>query len=155
MQKNVIKFLAVFVALICIFYFFRKTQLKKGQDEQTTEVEMAYETSLPDDFYPFYDQYHTDSTFQMNRTLFPLKGIAKSADTTKIAEDVMWKADEWILHKPFDSHNGTFERVFTNIGGVITESISANEGLFTLEKRYAKLGGEWHLIYYQELIMIG
>lgn len=154
MLKNVIKFLALFLALICIFYFFKKTQSESHKETKAVNSEeVMYETSLPDDFHSFYDQYHTDSLFQMNRTLFPLKGIAKSQDTTKVAEEILWQSDQWAIHKPFDSQNGTFERTFTNIGGIITESISANNGLFTLEKRYAKLGGEWHLIYYQELLM--
>lgn len=117
--------------------------------------ELVYENSLPDDFHKFYDLYHTDSIFQLEHTIFPLKGLARSADTTKIAEEVLWQKEDWIQHKPFNDQNGTFERTFTNIGGIITEYISANEGLFSLEKRYAKLGEDWFLIYYQELLMHG
>ena len=54
-----------------------------------------------------------------------------------------------------NDHNGTFERTFTNLEGIVTEKISARDGLFTMEKRYAKLDGIWHLIYYQDLIMHG
>ena len=155
MQKNLIKYIALFVAIVCAFYFFKKIQMKDGNDTKELIAEEIYESSLPDDFHLFYDKYHTDSTFQMSRTFFPLKGLAKSVDSTKIAEETLWQEDQWILHKPFDSQNGTFERTFTNIGGIISETISANQGLFTLEKRYAKLNGEWHLIYYQELLMHG
>lgn len=155
MQKNVVKYLILFVALICVFYFFKKMQYKNHNNPNVLLTEEQYETSLPEDFHIFYDKYHTDSIFQMNRTMFPLKGISRSKDSTKIAEEVLWEKDQWIIHKAFDSQNGTFERTFTNIGGIITETITANEGLFTLEKRYAKLGGEWHLIYYQELLMNG
>lgn len=154
MQKNVIKFIALFVALVCVFYFARKMQQPKIEQAVTTE-EVQYETSLPDDFHTFYDQFHTDSVFQMNRIIFPLKGMAKSADSTKIAEEIMWEKSDWILHKPYDNHNGTFERVFTNINGIVSEQITAQGGLFSLEKRYAKLDDEWHLIYYQELLMHG
>ena len=155
MRKNLIKYLALLIALICVFYFFKKIQSKGDNKTNEFVAEEIYKPSLSDDFHTFYDKYHTDSIFQMNRTIFPLKGLAKSLDTTKIAEDILWQKDQWILHKPFDNQNGTFERTFTNIGGIITETISANEGLFTLKKRYAKLRGEWHLIYYQELLMNG
>lgn len=155
MRKNLIKYLALLIAIICVFYFFKKIQLKDTNNSQVLTAEENYESSLPEDFHIFYDKYHTDSTFQMNRTFFPLEGLAISADTTKIAEKVFWQQGQWKLHKPFDSQSGTFQRVFTNIGGIITESISANEGMFTLEKRYAKLSGDWHLIYYQELLMKG
>jgi len=155
MRKNLIKYLALLIALICVFYFIKKIQSTGHIKTNEFAAEQIYQSSLPDDFYVFYDKYHTDSIFQLNRTLFPLKGLSKSLDTTKVAEEILWQQDQWILHKPFDNQNGTFERTFTNIGGIITETISANGGLFTLVKRYAKLRGDWHLIYYQELLMHG
>lgn len=156
MLKNIIKFLALFLGFLCVFFFLKKMQNPTIQNSETVTLEdNVYEKSLPDDFHKFYNQYHTDSTFQLERTLFPLKGLAQSTDSTKIAEEVMWQKENWVLHKPFNDQNGTFERTFTNVGGIITESISANEGMFTLEKRYAKLEEKWHLIYYQELLMLG
>lgn len=155
MQKNILKFIGVFVSLVCIFYFFNKIQNKSIDHPDKPEQTTIHQASLPEDFHEFYDQFHTDSIFQLERIIFPLKGLASSTDTTQIAEEVSWQRRNWILHKPFDNHNGTFERVFTNIGGIISEQISASNGLFTLEKRYAKLSGEWHLIYYQELLMNG
>ena len=155
MQKNLIKYLALLIALICVFYFYKKIQTNVDNNAREFVEEEIYESSLPDDFHIFYDKFHSDSSFQMNRILFPLKGQTKAIDSTKIAQEIFWQQNQWILHKPFDSQHGTFERIFTNIGGIITETISANEGLFTLEKRYAKLSGDWHLIYYQELLMNG
>ncbi len=155
MQKNIFKILILFTALICVFFFFKKIQSNSKDIPDVLVNEDLYESSLPNDFHTFYNQYHTDSLFQMERTVFPLKGLAKSTDSTKIAEEIMWQKNNWILHRPYDSQNGTFERTFTNIEGIISEKISANNGFFTLEKRYVKLSGEWHLIFYQELLMRG
>lgn len=155
MQKNIVKFLFLFIALTCIFFFVQKMRSSKSPVPTLPNVESNYEQKLPDDFHAFYDSYHSDSTFQMERTLFPLNGLTQSSDSTKVAEEVVWQKEEWILHKPFDSQNGTFERTFTNIEGIITEYISANNGMFSLEKRYARLAGQWHLIYYQEMLMHG
>lgn len=155
MQKNIFKLLALLIALICVFLFIKKIQNPNTEIPDVIVNEEVYENSLPDDFHTFYDHFHTDSTFQLERTQFPLSGLAKSTDSTKVAEEIKWQKNDWIIHRPFDNQNGTFERVFTNIGGIISEQISANNGLFTLEKRYAKLSGEWHLIYYQELLMHG
>ena len=130
-------------------------QVQKNSSTNHQSDDVVYENSLPEDFHKFYNQYHTDSLFQLEHTVFPLKGLARSADTTKVAEEIFWERENWIQHKPFNDQNGTFERTFTNIGGIISEQITANEGLFSLEKRYAKLSGEWHLIYYQELLMHG
>jgi len=155
MQKNIFKFLALSITLIIVFLFLRRIQNKASKIDNTQVEELAYSETLPQDFHEFYDQYHTDSIFQLERTVFPLKGVAKATDSTMVADEIMWQKEDWILHKPYNNHNGTFDRVFTNIGGIISEQISANNGLFTLEKRYAKLNGGWHLIYYQELLMNG
>jgi len=154
MQKKILRFLLLFVVILVVFLFLRKFQA----DTQSVEVvsqEVNYERKLPEDFYAFYNQFHSDSLFQMQHIIFPLKGVAKPSDSTMTAQSVLWQQDDWVLHKPFNDHNGTFERVFTNVEGIVSEHISANNGLFTIEKRYTKLSGEWHLIYYQELIMMG
>lgn len=113
------------------------------------------ESALPADFHAFYDQFLTDSLYQMSHISFPLQGIKKSQDTTKVGEEGIWQPEDWKLHKPFNDFGGTFERSFTNDSGIVTEYITGNGGMFSLEKRYAKLAGEWHLIYYQDLLMHG
>ena len=149
MQKSVFKFLALFFAFLCIFYFARKVIFNQGTSA-TADSQVQFQQSLPDDFHDFYNQFHTDSVYQLEHIIFPLKGFGKIIDEWE-AQDLHWQKEGWKIHKPFDSQDGAFERVFTNVGGMVTEMIS--NGLFTMEKRYAKLGGEWHLIYYQELVM--
>ena len=155
MLKSAVKFILLFIAFLCIFYVGRKVFLDKKSVPEAIEANpVEAEQSLPKDFHTFYDQFHTDSLFQMERIVFPLKGIGKLSDTSSIAQEIMWQREDWVLHKPFN-RDGSFERVFTNISGIITEYISSTNGMFSMEKRYAKLGGEWHLIYYQELLMTG
>lgn len=155
MQKNIFKFLSLFVALTCVFFFVKKMSSSKTSNPPEVHVEENYEQQLPDDFHSFYDKFHTDSIFQLERTQFPLKGLTQSSDSTKVADEILWQKEDWQLHRPFDNQGGTFERTFSNLQGIVSEYISANNGLFSLEKRYAKLAGKWHLIYYQEMIMHG
>lgn len=154
MQKNIFKFVAVFFAVMCAFFFFKKIT-NPTITANYEVVEQAQEMTLPDDYHTFYDMFHSDSVYQMERIVFPLAGLTQSKDSAQIAESIQWTAQDWRIHKPFDSQNGTFERVFTITGGVITETITANGGLFSINKRYAKLNGEWYLIYYQDLLMNG
>ena len=154
MQKNLVKTILVLIALSCAFLFYKKIKVDQPKIEVEEEVN-ASENSLPSDFHAFYDQFHTDSTFQMSRVVFPLTGVVQVGDTVLTLVEKQWLKDEWILHKPFDNHGGTFERSFTNTGGIISETIIGNGGMFSLEKRYSKLAGEWHLIYYQGLMMHG
>lgn len=156
MQKNLFRIILALLVLSSVFIFLKKINSNNPQEtDRSVSEEVVYENRLPDDFHDFYNQFHTDSIFQMSRIVFPLKGIAQSDDTTKVIENISWLEDEWILHRPFDDQGGTFEREFINTANIITEKISANGGLFALEKRYAKLGGKWHLIFYQELLMLG
>ena len=127
-------------------------------DQAKTEISAEVDTSeksLPADFYGFYDQFHTDSLFQMSHIVFPLSGVTQEGDTLLTLVATQWLENDWTLHKPFDNHGGTFERNFTNNKGIITETIIGNGGMFSLEKRYSKLAGEWHLIWYQGLVMHG
>ena len=144
----------VLVALSCAFLFYKKITI----DQPITEVvtnETHSENSLPDDFHTFYDRFHTDSIFQMDRVMFPLAGVVQEGDSLLTLVEKQWLKKEWKIHKPFDNHGGTFERTFTNTGGIITETIVGNGGMFSLEKRYSKLAGDWYLIYYQGFVMHG
>lgn len=107
---------------------------------------------LSEDFESFYEKFHTDTVFQMRSIIFPLEGMPTRADSTIIIPpDFRWQKKNWLVHKPFDDMNGTFSRSFLNFNSIIIEKISDNSGLYTMERRFAKLGGEWHLIYYKEL----
>ncbi|MEE9439932.1 MAG: hypothetical protein V3V14_13075 [Saprospiraceae bacterium] len=117
------------------------------------KVEQGKRT-LPSDFYSFYDNFHSDSIFQLDHILFPLQGMGANIDSAGIYPKT-WQQETWKLHRAFNNQAGTFERSFTNVNGIITEFISANGGLFSMEKRYTKLNNSWHLIYYKELTMNG
>ncbi len=153
MQKNLIKAIFILLALSCIFFFYKKisTQTQTNTVEEETEVV----NSLPSDFHDFYNRFHTDSTYQMNRISFPLAGLAQEGDSILVMVEKNWNTNDWKIHKPFDDHNGTFERTFTNINGIITENIVGNGGMFSIQKRYSKLANQWYLIFYQDLMMHG
>lgn len=157
MLQNLIKvFIAVLVISTAFFFISKKcNQTTTSVAQEATGEPTVGETTLPDDFYAFYDQFHVDSTYQWDHISFPLTGIGMKRDTSNTVIQKTWTAAQWDRHGPFNSQDGLFTRTFTNINGLITEVQSARGGMFTLEKRYAKLAGKWHLIYYQELLMQG
>jgi hypothetical protein len=105
--------------------------------------------SLPEDFEQFFDKFHSDSLFQLEHIQFPLEGAKQASGTNvDLMIPVTWYADDWIIHKPFDSHQGTFERNYYLIGSVVVEKIKDRGGFFAMERRFARLDGEWTLIYY-------
>lgn len=94
---------------------------------------------IPEDFVPFYQAFHSDSLYQMEHILFPLKG---QSDSTQ------WSQADWVMHHPIDNSSGEFRRSLDNFQGIIIETITHDKGLFNMVRRFAKLGDDWHLIYY-------
>ena len=113
---------------------------------ETLEEEIA----IPEDFYSFYDRFHTDSLFQMDHILFPLAGVPAEVELRN--EDWTWNRESWMMHHTFDD-KGTFNRNWYAINSVIIEKISDSSGRFTMERRWTKMGSEWTLIYYKEMGM--
>ena len=116
----------------------------KNKGSETTATEIA----IPDDFYAFYDQFHSDSMYQMQHIIFPLDGIP--AEENLRSGDWNWKKDDWVMHRPFDS-KGTFKQQWYSINSIIIEKISDSSGRFTMERRWARMGEEWNLIFYKEM----
>ena len=105
------------------------------------------------EFIEFYDKFGADSIFQLAQIVFPLQGTRRKVDSLDIVpEDFTWKQDGWVLHKPYDDKNETFQRSLTDFKGtVVIENIETENGQYSMERRFAKLSSGWHLIYYREL----
>ncbi len=146
-----IKYFILFVAITILGLLFFYGQAKnKAKNAAHTPEDLSQ--GIPDDFLAFYNQFHEDSVFQMTRINFPLKGI-KAIENIGGGESYSYSQDEWIIHKPFDDMGGTFSRSFEEFSGIVVETMLANEGQFRSVRRWAKLGDEWHLIFYQPMGM--
>jgi hypothetical protein len=141
----------VLAAISSAFLFYDKIKFNQPNIEVVEEVNES-KNNIPHDFIEFYNNFHADSTFQMSRIVFPLAGLVQEGDSILTLVEMQWQKEDWKIHKPFNNYNGTFERNFINNSGLISETLIGNEGMFSLEKRYSKLAGEWHLIYYQGII---
>lgn len=104
------------------------------------------------EFMQFYDQFLTDSIFQMERVLFPLEGIPANVDSETLAKDFRWTPENWQLHRPFEFEGSDFEQKFIPFDeDLIIERIRHNSGAYASERRFAKIEGKWYLIYYAGL----
>lgn len=104
---------------------------------------------LPADFEVFFQKFHTDSLYQMEHIIFPLEGhIRVMENQIEIINPIKWEKEGWIMHKPFNDHGGTFEQKYLMTDDLVVEKISDKSNFFKMERRFAKLGEDWTLIYY-------
>ena len=107
------------------------------------------ELNLPADFETFFERFHSDSLYQIQHITFPLKGQRKTrGGELDMMLPVTWQQEDWVMHKPFNDHGGTFTRTYYPVGPVIIEKIQDQNQFFSMERRFVKIDGEWYLIYY-------
>lgn len=102
------------------------------------------------EFEAFYLKFHQDSLFQVEHITFPLEGLPANADSaTLVNNDFRWQKEDWQMHKPFDSKNGEYQIEFSSFGeDLIIEKVLHKSGTYGMLRRFARISGEWHLIYY-------
>ena len=130
-------------SLILILIFFISCQEKRGNDANAVQI--------PDDFYSFYKKFHLDSIYQIDHIVFPLEGTPAPTDEMLSTTNFMWQKSDWKLHKPFEDMDGSFVREFRYYNGIVIEIIQDRMGYFEMKRRFSKIQGEWHLIYYQAI----
>jgi hypothetical protein len=123
---------------------------KRSAEEAAPQGIALYET---EEFKNFHQQFSTDSAFQMEHIVFPLDGIrAPSDQNDTLGLKHQWQREDWKIHGVFDDANGTFTVEMLDLAGkMVIEIISDESGLFTMERRFAKLSDGWNLIYYKEM----
>lgn len=105
------------------------------------------------DFIAFYDRFLSDSLFQIEHIQFPLEGIPDNADSADVADgNFRWERETWKMHRKFDPKQTGFKVNLEAFGSdVITEQILHESGRYAMLRRYAKMDGDWRLIYYAGL----
>ena len=121
--------------------------------EETRATEESVDT-LPADFVEFYDQFHTDSLYQLNHIIFPLEGLPNSlgdGDTTS-TQRFFWKREEWKKHNHFTDPSKQFEHWYQVLDERLIEHWVQMKGTdMVIHRRFAKLDDGWYLIYYAGL----
>ena len=110
-------------------------------------------TEMPSDFVAFYENFHSDSIFQIEHIQWPLDGMrAIEIDSVRHMMETEWQPSEWLMHKPVDFSSGQFKREMVWLDSTfVTEFVRYTAADYGLERRFSKAGGEWLLIYYREM----
>lgn len=131
------------ILLVNLLVMVLLVSCKRNREGQDNEV------IIPEDFIAFYDRFHEDSLFQIEHIIFPLAGVP-AYDSLR-SDDWVWNQEDWKMHHSFDEGSGAFKRDWYNVNSVVIEKIKDSSGRFTMERRWAKMGKEWTLIYYKEM----
>lgn len=119
------------------------------QQAETNELDLVEDESieLPEDFHDFYEKFHEDSIFQLKHIQFPLPQKVYILDSSDLVVD--WRREIWEMHKAGGLNNTEYHHFFEMLGDemIVEKHIHRNFPL-EVERRWAKLGSEWTLIFY-------
>ena len=100
-----------------------------------------------ENFEVFLEKFLTDSTFQLSRIAFPVKGLPVSVTKDVFENGYYWTIDSWDIHIKVDYEEEGYKRILQDKGELIREQLINAQGWF-VERRFKKANGEWFLIYY-------
>lgn len=101
-----------------------------------------------ENFDEFYGKFHTDSTFQLSRTNFPLKG--KKIDSTG---EQNWSKENWsMLTIPvYDVDTAVFKVRYEHSNMVFSQKSWIENSGFSVEHRFELIKRKWFLVYALEV----
>ncbi len=138
-----------YITLLFLLFLFSCKNDSHSHSHASAE-ETSASAVLPEGFADFYQKFHSDSLYQVEHIVFPLEGLPDHADSLAIVnEDFRWQAEDWQMQRQFDFEMSEFRRHIVPVNDMmVLERIVHQSGEFGMVRRFALLGGEWHLIYY-------
>ena len=107
---------------------------------------------LSADFEAFYELFHGDSSFQMEHIAWPLSGNLR-LDSNGQSTDITWTEHDWLMHKPLELGEEFVREIEASQDDLVIERVKSRAGAYIIERRFAKLGNTWYLIYYRQADM--
>jgi len=133
--------------LLLVLFLACKNQNQDTASSANTDTEAP---ALPAGFSEFYQKFHSDSLYQVEHIVFPLEGLPNNADSSTVAsKNFHWTPENWRMQHPFDFQVSEYKREIVPLTeSIVMERIVHQSGQFGMVRRFAVVGGEWHLIYY-------
>ncbi len=130
----------------------------KNRATENSAVSTAEEVELAKDFVDFYKKFHEDSLFQIERIQWPLPGkeIERGADgALRLADGLGWQKENWVFQRLPTLNTGEFARDFEPLGPdlMIEKITTTGDVKYLILRRWAKMSGEWRLIFYSAGMM--
>jgi hypothetical protein len=118
---------------------------------QSTETQEESLAGLPAEFIMFYDQFLSDSAFQIAHISFPLQGLPGPDNIDSNGAFIPWEKASWTIHKPI-ANSSDYVHTFDFLSDdLIVETIEERDAPIAMQRRYARMADGWHLIYYVDM----
>lgn len=127
---------------------------KSGSVSGSEAISLTLPSELPADFAVFYQKFHQDSLYQVAHIVWPLQGqTGVQVDSTHSEKrPTQWQKETWRMHRAVDFSDGDFIQEWTPMSEtLLIERIRTKGANYALERRFAKSGAEWELIYYADM----
>ena len=101
-------------------------------------------TAENEDFDIFYEKFHTNIDFQMDRIIFPLQGTSVDANGER-----EWTSENWIPMKVkiYDVDKSKYKTSYNKTDNTFTQKFWLPGTGFSAEYRFEKRAGFWYLVY--------
>lgn len=96
-------------------------------------------------FDTFYDKFHSDIGFQLERVRFPLEGTYE--DATGVTR---WDKSNWVMHqqKVTEITEPDYDTEIIRKESLVIDKVSLRGAGYNSERRFELIKGRWYLVYY-------
>lgn len=103
-------------------------------------------SKIDEPFDEFYDRFHEDIDFQMERIKFPLEGENVSLDGGE-----PWTKDDWEPHlqKVTEISDPDYDTEIIRNDKEVTDKVQLRDSGFSIERKFELINGKWYLVYYE------
>lgn len=100
---------------------------------------------VAEDYDSFYDRFHADNSFQLERIKFPLEGAYEDASGT-----VVWDTSNWIFQeeKLTEIRLPDYDTEIIREDDQVIEKIKLRGAGYESERRFQLIDGKWFLVYF-------
>ncbi|MEM8894114.1 MAG: hypothetical protein AAGC88_06020 [Bacteroidota bacterium] len=103
---------------------------------------------VDEDFETFYDRFHEERDFQLDRVAFPLEGQLTDDQGTSD-----WTREGWEMHrgKVTEITASNYDTEIIRKDNEVTDKVKLRDAGFYIERRFEQIKGRWFLVYYEKV----
>lgn len=103
---------------------------------------------VDEDFDAFYDRFHEEEDFQLDRVVFPLKGNLTNDQGTRD-----WDRASWEMHrgKVTEITESNYDTEIIRKDDEFIDKVQLRDAGLSIERRFERIKGRWYLVYYEKV----